>query len=111
MRRASALPAPAPDAAPGAAHPRKSDWATLATLLPYLWKYRGRVLLALVCLVAAKIANVGVPVVLKHIVDALTRCGGNQTRAARELGISRRTLISRLEAYNIPRPLKDRRSE
>jgi two-component system, NtrC family, response regulator AtoC len=47
----------------------------------------------------------------QHIVDALTRCGGNQTRAARELGISRRTLISRLEAYNIPRPLKDRRPE
>jgi len=47
----------------------------------------------------------------QHIVDALSRCGGNQTRAARELGISRRTLISRLEAYNIPRPLKDRRPE
>jgi two-component system, NtrC family, response regulator AtoC len=47
----------------------------------------------------------------QHIIDALTRCGGNQTRAARELGISRRTLISRLEAYNIPRPLKDRRSD
>jgi two-component system, NtrC family, response regulator AtoC len=47
----------------------------------------------------------------QHIIDALTRCGGNQTRAARELGISRRTLISRLEAYNIPRPLKDRRAE
>jgi DNA-binding NtrC family response regulator len=45
----------------------------------------------------------------QHILDALTRCGGNQTRAARELGISRRTLISRLEAYNIPRPLKERR--
>jgi two-component system response regulator AtoC len=45
----------------------------------------------------------------QHIIDALSRCGGNQTRAARELGISRRTLISRLEAYNIPRPLKDRR--
>jgi DNA-binding NtrC family response regulator len=47
----------------------------------------------------------------QHIVDALTRCGGNQTRAAKELGISRRTLISRLEDYNIPRPLKDRRAE
>ncbi|MDD9944136.1 MAG: sigma 54-interacting transcriptional regulator [Myxococcales bacterium] len=45
----------------------------------------------------------------QHIVDALARCGGNQTRAAKELGISRRTLISRLEAYNIPRPLKDRK--
>jgi DNA-binding NtrC family response regulator len=47
----------------------------------------------------------------QHILDALTRCGGNQTRAAKELGISRRTLISRLEEYNIPRPLKDRRFE
>jgi two-component system response regulator AtoC len=47
----------------------------------------------------------------QHIIDALSRCGGNQTRAARELGISRRTLISRLEAYNIPRPLKDRRAD
>ena len=46
-----------------------------------------------------------------HIMDALSRCGGNQTRAARELGISRRTLITRLEEYNIPRPLKDRREE
>lgn len=45
----------------------------------------------------------------QHIIDALARCGGNQTRAAKELGISRRTFISRLEAYNIPRPLKDRR--
>jgi two-component system, NtrC family, response regulator AtoC len=47
----------------------------------------------------------------QHIVDALNRCGGNQTRAAKELGISRRTLISRLEAYGLPRPLKDQRSE
>jgi transcriptional regulator with PAS, ATPase and Fis domain len=47
----------------------------------------------------------------QHIMDALSRCGGNQTRAARELGISRRTLITRLEEYNIPRPLKDRREE
>jgi DNA-binding NtrC family response regulator len=47
----------------------------------------------------------------QHIQNALTRCGGNQTRAARELGISRRTLISRLEEYNIPRPLKDRRAD
>jgi transcriptional regulator with PAS, ATPase and Fis domain len=45
----------------------------------------------------------------QHIMDALNRCGGNQTRAAKELGISRRTLITRLEEYNIPRPLKDKR--
>jgi two-component system, NtrC family, response regulator AtoC len=47
----------------------------------------------------------------QHIVDALNRCGGNQTRAAKELGISRRTLISRLETYGLPRPLKDQRAE
>jgi len=47
----------------------------------------------------------------QHIIDALNRCGGNQTRAAKELGISRRTLISRLEAYGLPRPLKDQRSD
>jgi transcriptional regulator with PAS, ATPase and Fis domain len=44
----------------------------------------------------------------EHILSALTRCGGNQTRAAKELGISRRTLINRLQEYNIPRPLKQR---
>jgi len=44
----------------------------------------------------------------QHIIEALARVGGNQTRAAKELGISRRTLISRLEAYDIPRPLKNR---
>ncbi|HYH40633.1 MAG TPA: ABC transporter ATP-binding protein/permease [Burkholderiales bacterium] len=40
-------------------------------LLPYLWEYRGRVIVALVFLVAAKLANVGVPLVLKEVVDSL----------------------------------------
>ena len=40
-------------------------------LLPYLWEYRWRVLVALACLVTAKLANVGVPLVLKEVVDAL----------------------------------------
>jgi len=43
----------------------------IGTLLPYLWAYKGRVIVALAALVAAKVANVGVPVVLKSIVDAL----------------------------------------
>lgn len=47
------------------------DIKTLKTLLPFLWQYRGRVLLSLSFLVLAKVANVGVPLVLKHIVDAL----------------------------------------
>jgi ATP-binding cassette subfamily B protein len=41
-------------------------------LLPYLLAYRGRVALALTCLIAAKVANVGVPLVLKQVVDRLT---------------------------------------
>jgi ATP-binding cassette subfamily B protein len=52
------------------AQPR-SDWATLRRLLPYLWQYKGRVLAAIVFMVAAKLANVGVPVLLKQLVDTM----------------------------------------
>src|SRR5690606_29795061 len=41
-----------------------------------------------------------------RIVRALEACGGNQTRAAKMLGMSRRTLINRLEQFNLPRPKK-----
>src|SRR5688572_22329110 len=50
---------------------RASDWKALATLAPYLWEYKWRVLLALVCLVTAKLANVGVPLIMKEVVDGL----------------------------------------
>src|SRR5207244_574166 len=43
-----------------------------------------------------------------RIIDALARCAGNQTEAAQALGISRRTLVKRLSAFNIPRPRKRR---
>jgi transcriptional regulator with AAA-type ATPase domain len=42
----------------------------------------------------------------QHILDALEQCGGNQTRAARILGISRNTLLARLDNYGLPRPRK-----
>lgn len=42
----------------------------------------------------------------QQILDALDACGGNQTRAARLLGVSRRTLINRLDEYGLPRPRK-----
>jgi ATP-binding cassette subfamily B protein len=51
--------------------PERNDWHTLKTLIPYLWEHKPRVLLALFCLILAKVANVGVPLVLKQIVDAL----------------------------------------
>ena len=71
MRRSEAtLPAPAA-AAPAAAAVR-SDWGTLRKLLPYLWRYRWRVGAALAFMVAAKAANVSVPVLLKHLVDDLS---------------------------------------
>ncbi len=59
----SSLPLPGPA--------RGGDWRVIGTLLPYLWAYKGRVILALVALVAAKVANVGVPLLLKQIVDSL----------------------------------------
>ena len=57
---------------PAAGTPPRSDWATLRRLLPYLWQYKWRVLAALVFMLGAKFANVGVPVLLKNLIDAMT---------------------------------------
>jgi ATP-binding cassette, subfamily B, heavy metal transporter len=51
---------------------RQSDWNAIKSLLPYLWEFRGRVVLALAFLALAKVATVSVPLVLKEIVDALS---------------------------------------
>jgi len=50
----------------------RNDWGTLRTLFPYLWAYKWRVSLALVFLIGAKLANVGVPLVLKRLIDGLS---------------------------------------
>ncbi|MFM8865749.1 MAG: metal ABC transporter permease, partial [Limnohabitans sp.] len=47
------------------------DWHTLQRLLPYLWQYKWRVMFALAFMVAAKLANVGVPLLLKELIDAM----------------------------------------
>jgi ABC-type transport system involved in Fe-S cluster assembly fused permease/ATPase subunit len=70
MRRSAYSAAP-PDQAPA------GDFATLKTLLPYLWVYKWRVIAAMLALVGAKMANVGVPVVLKHLVDGMTISPGD----------------------------------
>ncbi len=67
MRRHSTTSPPPPDAKGR----QRSDWATLKTLFPYLWVYKWRVMAALGALIGAKLANVGVPLVLKKIIDQL----------------------------------------
>ncbi len=68
MRRSTALPKP-PAGQPLA---ESHIWLTLRTLFPYLWRYRLRVIAALACLVAAKVANVGVPLIFKEMIDGLS---------------------------------------
>src|SRR5919109_3524387 len=50
---------------------RGNEWKALAALLPYLWEYKWRVVVALGFLIVAKLANVGVPLVMKEVVDNL----------------------------------------
>ncbi len=70
-------------------HPEADDTSinlqTLKALIPYLLEYRTRILLALGCLVAAKVASVGMPFILKHIVDAMDAGAG--TLVALPLGL------------------------
>ena len=47
------------------------NWRSLRLVIPYLTEYRGRIFLALLCLVGAKLASVGLPFILKNIVDRL----------------------------------------
>jgi ATP-binding cassette subfamily B protein len=63
----------AADHSPRPSKPRGlGDWGTIKTLIPYLTKYPWRVFFAISCLVLAKVANIGIPVVLKHLIDDLS---------------------------------------
>ncbi|WP_150429733.1 ABC transporter ATP-binding protein/permease [Dechloromonas sp. CZR5] len=68
MRRSTALPKPPAGQALAQTH----VWLTLRTLFPYLWRYRLRVIAALGCLIGAKLANVGVPLIFKEMIDGLS---------------------------------------
>ena len=76
MRRGGELSSSIPLPAPGTAQPR-SDWSTLQRLFPYLWEYKWRAAAALAFMIGAKLANVGVPWLLKHLVDAMDVKPGN----------------------------------
>ncbi len=75
MRRSTALPKPPA----GQPLPETHVWLTLRTLFPYLWQYRLRVIAALSCLIGAKLANVGVPLIFKEMIDGLS---GSEQRLA-----------------------------
>ena len=66
MRRSSATALPGPEPT------ERHDWQTLKSLFPFIWAYKGRVIFALGCLLAAKGANVTVPIVFKHLIDDLS---------------------------------------
>jgi ATP-binding cassette, subfamily B, heavy metal transporter len=53
-----------------------TDWATLKRLFPYLWEYKTRVIAALAFMVLAKLANVGVPMLLKNLIDTMSPAHG-----------------------------------
>ena len=54
-----------------APHTERKDLTNLKRMMPFLWSYKGRVLIALASLMLAKVATVGIPLILKDIVDAL----------------------------------------
>ncbi len=58
------------------ANSNRTDWHNLKQMMPFVWAYKGRVLFALGCLMISKLAMVGVPIVLKYIVDALDQNAG-----------------------------------
>ena len=49
-----------------------SDWQTVKSLWPYIWQSKYRVIIAFIALTAAKVANLGIPIVLKKIVDGMS---------------------------------------
>lgn len=52
-------------------HTNRTDFKNIKRLFPYIWDFKGRVVLALSCLILSKLAIVGMPLVLKQIVDSL----------------------------------------
>ena len=76
-----------------APHSNRRDLSNLRKLSTYVWEYRGRVLIALGCLVLSKLATVAVPLVLKEIINTLDR----STDAVAETGAAAATQSSAWE--------------
>ncbi|MBU3562301.1 ABC transporter ATP-binding protein/permease [Polynucleobacter sp. Tro8-14-1] len=68
--------------------PGRGDWRVIRDLLPYLLEYRFRVIIALSCLIAAKVVNLGIPIVMKELIDSLDiKASSPQALLAVPLGI------------------------
>ena len=68
--------------------PQRGDWRVIRDLLPYLLEYRFRVVFALSCLIAAKFANLGIPILMKDLIDALdVKAGSPQALLVVPVGI------------------------
>ena len=63
------------------AHVTTAQWRAAFKLTPYIWNFKGRVAAAFGLLLAAKLANVAVPLVLKDIIDRLSHPGASVTMA------------------------------
>lgn len=62
-------------------HSNRKDWNNIKQMMPFIWDYKGRVLFALGCLVISKLAMVGVPIILKYVVDSLDKSQNEQAIA------------------------------
>jgi len=76
MRRTGELSPPSAATTVASPDLSRSDWDTLRRLFPYLWQYKWRVIAALAFMVSAKLANVGVPLLLKQLVDTMNPQSG-----------------------------------
>jgi ATP-binding cassette, subfamily B, heavy metal transporter len=87
MRRYGDTTSSHPPVATSADQTPRSDWGTLQRLFPYLWHYKWRVILALSFMLGAKLANVGVPLLLKDLVDTLALTSGVTPGDARAIAV------------------------
>jgi len=70
-----------------APHTERKDLINLKRMMPFLWSYKGRVLIALISLMLAKVATVSIPLILKDIVDALDMPAGGGAGLTQQIAI------------------------
>ena len=84
-----------------APHKERRDFSNIKRMMPFLWDYRGRVLIALSTLMLAKFATVGIPLVLKEIVDTLDVSLNNASNAVAALPLGLLMAYGALRLINV----------